>query len=303
MREEWFNVKYSYEDKEKVSTDAKKVNNTSRKTIYGPVERAVAVTSFVAVLAALVRPLLPENEVLIVVCYVLVIIIAALLISVYIGNISQRKSDNEKEEVAEYSKELKEAIAPNEQITINIDSIRGDICYRNDTVEKDDNDNKSAGVDALGLMRINLEEIKGFYTWNKKQAKDSFSLAVGACIFGFALLVAAIVLPVALGLNGGTAVIPVIGGVIVELIAGTALIVYKNSLSQLNHYYKALHENERFLSSVNLIGKFSKTEMQDEMLREIISSEVQMNLMSIGIKGDEKKPGKGQKKPEATADK
>ena len=42
---------------------------------------------------------------------------------------------------------------------------------------------------------------------------------------------------------------PAVGGAITEVIAGTALIVYRNSLSQLNHYHKALHEDERFLSS------------------------------------------------------
>lgn len=41
---------------------------------------------------------------------------------------------------------------------------------------------------------------------------------------------------------------------------------------------KALHEDERFLSSVNLLGKFSTVEAQDDMLREIIRSEIQMNL-------------------------
>lgn len=62
---------------------------------------------------------------------------------------------------------------------------------------------------------------------------------------------------------------------------GTALVVYRNSLSQLNHYHKALHEDERFLSSVNLLGKFSSVEAQDDMLREIIRSEIQMNLAEL----------------------
>ena len=76
-------------------------------------------------------------------------------------------------------------------------------------------------------------------------------------------------------------IIPAIGGVITELIAGTALVVYRNSLSQLNHYHKALHEDERFLSSVTLLGKFSSVEAQDDMLREIIRSEIQMNLAEL----------------------
>lgn len=125
---------------------------------------------------------------------------------------------------------------------------------------------------------INIEDIKEFYTWSQKQAKASFILAVVMCIFGFALMIAAIVLPVVFRLSFQMSIIPAVGGVITELIAGTALVVYRNSLLQLNHYHKALHEDERFLSSVNLLGKFSTVEAQDDMLREIIRSEIQMNL-------------------------
>lgn len=131
---------------------------------------------------------------------------------------------------------------------------------------------------------INLEDIKEFYTWSQKQAKASFVLAVVMCIFGLILMIAAIVLLVAFKLNFQMSLIPALGGVITEVIAGTALVVYRSSLSQLNHYHKALHEDERFLSSVNLLGKFSTVEAQDGMLREIIRSEIQMNL--DGFKGN-----------------
>lgn len=99
-------------------------------------------------------------------------------------------------------------------------------------------------------------------------------------------MITAVVLSIIFGFNFQIAVIPAIGGIITELIAGTALVVYRNSLSQLNHYHKALHEDERFLSSVNLLGKFSSAQVQDDMLREIIKSEIQMNL--DGLKEIEK---------------
>ena len=94
-------------------------------------------------------------------------------------------------------------------------------------------------------------------------------------------MIVAILIPIVFRLSFQMSIIPAIGGVITELIAGTALVVYRNSLSQLNHYHKALHEDERFLSSVNLLGKFSSVEAQDDMLREIIRSEIQMNLAEL----------------------
>ena len=129
---------------------------------------------------------------------------------------------------------------------------------------------------------INLEDIKEFYTWSQKQAKASFILAVSMCISGFVLMA------VVFRLSFQMSIIPAVGGAITEVIAGTALIVYRNSLSQLNHYHKALHEDERFLSSVNLLGKFSTVEARDDMLREIIRSEIQMNLAVIheNVKSD-----------------
>ena len=94
-------------------------------------------------------------------------------------------------------------------------------------------------------------------------------------------MIVAILIPIVFRLSFQMSIIPAIGGVITELIAGTALVVYRNSLLQLNHYHKALHEDERFLSSVNLLGKFSSVEAQDDMLREIIRSEIQMNLAEL----------------------
>jgi hypothetical protein len=99
-------------------------------------------------------------------------------------------------------------------------------------------------------------------------------------------IIIAIVLPIIFSLSFKMLLIPAVGGVITELVAGTALAVYRNSLAQLNHYHKALHEDERFLSSVNLLGKFSAVEAQDDMLWEIVRSEIQMNLYGLGY--DEK---------------
>ena len=59
-----------------------------------------------------------------------------------------------------------------------------------------------------------------------------------------------------------------------ELIAGTSLLVYKASLEQLNNYYESLHNNERFLSLVNLVSKIS-SDKQDEVYINIINVELQ----------------------------
>lgn len=207
-----------------------------------------------------------ENIIPIASAFAVILAISTLLTS-YLSIIKRRWQE---EELESYSRRLKQAIVPED--------------IKQEKTKNSRNENNKKEIDALGRMMINLEDIKEFYTWSQKQAKASFILAVVMCILGFILMIVAILLPIAFKLSLQMSIIPAIGGVITELIAGTALVVYRNSLSQLNHYHKALHEDERFLSSVNLLGKFSTVEAQDDMLQEIIRSEIQMNL--DGLKED-----------------
>ncbi len=188
----------------------------------------------------------------------------ALVLS-YFSIIRRRRTEDANNEIELYSSRLKRAM-----VTETIDS------------DGNTNDEKNE-VDALGRMLINLEDIKEFYTWSQKQAKAAFYLAIWMCISGFLLMATSVVLLMFFDSNIQASLLPMVGGVVTELIAGTALIVYKHSLLQLNHYHKALHEDERFLSSVNLINKFNSPEAQDDMLREIIRSEIQMNLSGQNI--------------------
>lgn len=189
------------------------------------------------------------------------------LLTSYLSIMKRRWQEDDEEELESYSRRLKQAIVPEE--------------IKQEEKKSSGNEGKKKEIDALERMMINLEDIKEFYTWSQKQAKASFILAVIMCISGFGLMIVAILIPIVFRLSFQMSIIPAIGGIITELIAGTALVVYRNSLSQLNHYHKALHEDERFLSSVNLLGKFSSVEAQDDMLREIIRSEIQMNLAEL----------------------
>lgn len=189
------------------------------------------------------------------------------LLTSYLSIMKRRWQEDDEEELESYSRRLKRVIVPEE--------------IKQEEKKSSGNEGKKKEIDALERMMINLEDIKEFYTWSQKQAKASFILAVIMCISGFGLMIVAILIPIVFRLSFQMSIIPAIGGVITELIAGTALVVYRNSLLQLNHYHKALHEDERFLSSVNLLGKFSSVEAQDDMLREIIRSEIQMNLAEL----------------------
>ncbi len=181
-----------------------------------------------------------------------------------------RRRKNYKEEIEAYSRRVKEAMVPEETKTDE---------QRNILSSRGKENGEDPGVS--GKIRLNLENINLFYFLSQEQAKASFRLAVVMCVSGFSLMIIAVVLAVAMKFNFELSIIPAVGGIITELIAGTALVVYRNSLLQLNHYHRALHEDQRFLSSVELLGKFSSAEEKDKMLQEIIKSQMEMNLTEM----------------------
>lgn len=157
-------------------------------------------------------------------------------------------------------------------------------------VEYDSKDEEASSlrVNALERMLVNLEDIRAYYKWSQEQARSAFRLAWWLCIAGFVFLVAAAVLPPALGMGWQASVIPAVGGAASELLAGTALLVYRHSLTQLNYYHDALHEDERFLSAVSLVDRFDAKEKRDEILAEIVKSELRMNLYAAGARDSDK---------------
>lgn len=124
--------------------------------------------------------------------------------------------------------------------------------------------------DILGLMLHNLKEIGEFYVLTKEQAKKSFHLSVGMCIAGFVLFAGSSILSLVWKENL-FALLTALGGVVVEVIAGTSLLVHRKSLEQLNYYYSSLHNNERFLSLINISNK---TKCKDELFTKIVESEL-----------------------------
>ena len=130
-------------------------------------------------------------------------------------------------------------------------------------------------------MINNLGEIKQFYKLTKNQEENAYKLAKDSSIAGIALIVVAIFIALIFN-NNQIAMATTAGGVIVEVLAGTSLFVYQKTLKQLNYYYASLHNNERFLSIINIVGK---TNIKDELYQKIVESELDnlKNYESIAI--------------------
>lgn len=130
--------------------------------------------------------------------------------------------------------------------------------------------------DILAQMLDNNDEIKEYFKISKKQAKLSFWISVIACAVGMFMLGLAIYGAIVVN-DFKIAIIGTISGAITEVISGTVLWVHNKSALQLNHYYDALHQNEKFLSAINMADKLSEAR-REEMYIEIIRKQTEIRL-------------------------
>lgn len=129
---------------------------------------------------------------------------------------------------------------------LSIDDLRNRLIYESNADEQT--------KDVLELMLSNMSEIREYYSISKKQANLAFLLSILFCLFGI-IAIAVSLLGLFLSNSIESTIITTSAGAISELFAATALLVHKNALKQLNIYYKSLHENEKFLSLVNLTNQ------------------------------------------------
>ncbi len=126
--------------------------------------------------------------------------------------------------------------------------------------------------DAIEEMIKNNREIAEYFKISKRQEKISYGISIFCSIIGVFMLLSSVI---AIGLNEEIepTIIKIIGGTITEFVSGIVLWIHNKSLEQLNYYYKSLHENEKFLSAINLADKLGDTEKK-QMYMEIIKAQV-----------------------------
>lgn len=155
------------------------------------------------------------------------------------------------------------------------DVLRDRILFKHET--DDETITQNANKDIIELMILNMREINEYYKLSKSMTRDSFLLAVFMCIGGFLIISISVFFVLHKSIESTEIIIPIISGTVIEVIAATTLIVYKKSLEQLNRYYDSLHENEIFLSSVNIVSKMS-SEHRDDTYDYIIRTKLNNNI-------------------------
>lgn len=189
----------------------------------------------------------------------------AVLLSIILTYFSAQK---DREETNRYYDVIRETVMSSSNTTHD---------NKNVNAKSETEDARQDTTDILKLMLANMREIKDYYVLSKSQARNAFAMAVAMCILGFVFMCVSVAAAFLNSSNLVASIIPAIGATISEIIAGTTLLVYRKSLEQLNHYYNSLHNNERFLSVVNIVSKISD-EKQDDIYIEIIKNQLELIL-------------------------
>ena len=144
------------------------------------------------------------------------------------------------------------------------------------------------------LMTYNLIALYRNINWGQRQAKVAFVFGIVFSICGLVVYC----LPLILHKDfsnpdvASSVISPLVGGTISELIAATAMLIYSKSIKQLNYYHKALHENERFLSCINIIkcsecNKFDRIPMIDKVVSDYMKTGIEEQRASTKEEADD----------------
>jgi hypothetical protein len=147
----------------------------------------------------------------------------------------------------------------------------GGTAKKKNTTPKSESSNDKK--DILNAIRLDIRGIREYYTISKNNVRYSFLLSIVFCVVGLLLFV---VLALT-GFKDQTVTIFVsIMSAASELFAGTAFLMYKSALDQLNIYYEELHDNEMLLAAVQLAERLPEKGEREKAYIEIINGAIKI---------------------------
>lgn len=131
----------------------------------------------------------------------------------------------------------------------------------------------------IDLMLKNVKELREYYVISKQQARKSFSAALFICFFGVCIYLLGIISYIVF--NKDIAIISVIAGTVVEVIAGLFFWLYREAIQQLNIYHERLGSTEKYLIVIQVIKELPE-EQRIESFRNLTMAILTDNREIIG---------------------
>ena len=122
--------------------------------------------------------------------------------------------------MASYSSSIVNKLSVNEKLTE----------IKNERIQIEKNIEEKKGANVQEIIRLNLNQLDEYYTINKKQNKNSYSISVFTIIVGFFLIVATIVMYFVYPDKYAISIITGLTGLVSEFIGATSLLLYKESI-------------------------------------------------------------------------
>ena len=122
-------------------------------------------------------------------------------------------------------------------------------------------ENKKTDKNVLGMMTDNVSELREYYVISKQQARKSFSAALFICFFGILIYL----IGIGAHIFGGKdiSLISIIGGTVVEIIAGLFFWLYREATKQLGVYHQRLGSTEKYLTVIQIIKEMPEDKQVD----------------------------------------
>jgi hypothetical protein len=143
-----------------------------------------------------------------------------------------------------------------------------------------DSINRIAKADPANVQQIaasQLELLAGYHQIALAQSRRSFFWALVGSGLGLSFFIAAAALAFTLG-NAMTAVIPLLSGAIVEVVAGIVFVLYGKTTSQLSSFHSRLEILQRYLLANSLCESLDgeeRNKARAALIQEISRSQVE----------------------------
>lgn len=135
--------------------------------------------------------------------------------------------------------------------------------------DKEKINEKYIDKNVINMMIDNVSELREYYVISKQQARKSFSAALFICFFGILIYLLGIVIYIVF--DKDISIISVIGGTVVEVIAGLFFWLYRESTKQLGIYHQRLGSTEKYLTVIQIVKEMPE-DKQAEAYNALISS-------------------------------
>jgi hypothetical protein len=132
---------------------------------------------------------------------------------------------------------------------------------------------KPADLQAVAASQIRLLDV--YHDINLNQARYSFHCALGGAGVGVVFFILASIFAL-LSSNTAVALIPAIGGVVVEVLAGFVFFLYGRTIVQLGTFYQRLETLQRHLVA-NSMCEALKDEAKEKARTELIRQMTQLS--------------------------